>query len=733
MRWLYTLTPQEKKEIAQKADRLGDALVAALPGSPPPRAVARDIYANMRWRLAQMKLPEEEREQLTEAFYLICSRNQQGSDRKVRDMFKQPEEWRDIIGCSLRDILSDEVLTRRFREEKVPVFEEAMLRESKKRGFVLGAWTRQMQARGHAGFNAQELFDKTGVAEGRVIAGNPIVVPYYGDFQFHARGGTKPWQPIDGGIELNGYCYGFGFAGRFLHDRDNDRKILWKPAIYIDASILDELEQGLATEGQEQRTAQTVLSGLHSLFLHSIHDYVHQSLYGYVFYEDKQPEQRGEDPYGAGYSFTGGINTPISVVSKSAGAVGGSQLNSPWSKRGGQVLRTRLSSLEAHAEMLQRDVMQGQFGEAASPYKHQGANTKDYGARIKGNIVRQATEYLDALEDFRSVTVARRGEEAANNMVSYLSTLALGRFFRVVAMDDEALNTPCTLTNGKAMSFRQAADALRLPPFALGKHFNTGLLNENPALRMLAYLDRTQPPEESEAAGGKVAHLMLLFPEWEKFAEKAGICADASTLGVAMRAVGAIHRLWPAGNNYKELSRIAKDLLHCMQTPQQSNALVSACNANSLRDALASCAFTEAEQDTAMRVFQRLGKTVRSSEEFLDAALFVCHWREHPFLLKQVEQWLPGGFSGDFMERMKDVQLTGFDAVRARVLFEGSAVPGWLPDLKRWDDERYSTAEVCEEYRQGFAENAEILARPVYARKLKEYGEYVAGREKGRG
>ena len=245
---------------------------------------------------------------------------------------------------------------------------------------------------------------------------------------------------------VHGYNYGLGFAGKFTQDEDGKQKAEWNPAIYIDYTILDALQQPLHSSVKEEQptpklrkgehvipapvtrdgqTSARILSGMHTVFALTLHDYIHNAIYSDWATTahrsvNRPQDMKRKDPGGAGLSFMDGAYAPIYDVEGGPEAqqypMGYSHEDRvhyhinryTWHNgrlNGDEIQRKNgIDLLELHAEATHRDIMQGIFASTKSPYAgpaHPLANTENYGPRIKRNIIRQGTEFLDSLEDFR--------------------------------------------------------------------------------------------------------------------------------------------------------------------------------------------------------------------------------------------------------------------------------------------------------------------------------------------
>jgi hypothetical protein len=631
----------------------------------------------------------------------------------------------------------DNALQEEFRKEPVAPFEKALYDESRKVDWQLRHLTKQTQGHGHKDFDAQELFKKTGVAHGRVIKSNPIIIPAYGDFQF-GNFYPVPWSPVGGGGKVQGYDYALGFAGQYTKDTDEKQKIIWTPAIYIDHEILSELSRhipDLAKKLKEKEdisppissqesVASSVLSNMRAIFALSFHDYIHHSIYNDISTLgtgiNEEWDMDKPSPGSAGYSFVQGGYAPIYDGAAEAQAYPQKAYSlSPeksdfaeyvWMHGGfdRDNINGKINTLELHAEAVHRDNIQGIVGEVSSPYTHPGSNQKDYGRTIRLNIIRRGAEFLDSLESFRQEVEKTRDAQTADRMTAYLAELTLGRFFRYIPMDDSALiSERFALSSGKTASFKEVADSLKIPPFEFTPHDGFKRLSES----------TLEAAENSRNMKHTIADNPLAFS-----AEDIGLDAkDPKQLDAYFTVLMVVHNIHQGQRSNEEILSALKDFIERERTNMKID----------FKEEM-NKVFT---QGGAYADSGRLKKAVRkvftdlSPEQYHRIKDFIAASLSNgdiPYAQRMIEQWLPENMTEADMG--KPLKLSGFSGLQARVLIEGSEVHTWLHDLKPWNDPRYPTAQVNANYDEAFGKNNDLLERPAYKEALGKYEQYEQAR-----
>jgi len=357
----------------------------------------------------------------------------QGKNIAARVLFDEHPDPRMIDTLARSVALGD-----RLEKDYQKSFEKTLYSEHLRRKKHLSFANDYMESAGFPGFDADGLFVKMGVGNGRVILSNPIIAPFHApDHICYKHDKPNP--------DLKLLSFGRPNKIENFHSRlalfsvstqtnDGKSQICALPLILIDPEVMNAIQSlGQSGDDSVKIAANRLLAGVQSLVPFGMHDYVHQMVLAHT------------DPQTVNLRRSGDSAPLADFREKERRSMfRDNHLFTPMAENN---INMMTNVYELHAELLNRDV----WREAFRKMPH-----------IKTSAVRIATQFLCDLETVHGALVVDKGEDFAHRVSGLLSSLAISRLFRVIDVSDAILNQPMKLRDNSAVSFIGACDKLTL-------------------------------------------------------------------------------------------------------------------------------------------------------------------------------------------------------------------------------------------------------------------------------
>lgn len=635
----------------------------------------------------------------------------QGNETKVTQIFL--------------DLIGERELRKKIEQQPLAPFENELKSEHERSKWHVRHLQKGVRAAGFPEFDGEKLFDEMGVGFGRVLKSRPIIVPYYATHgisrgEFDETG--SPWMlgGFAGKIGDTDMDYGLGFVEQKTQDKSGQQRMVYSPLIAIDRKVLSAITdlQKPPFKKETQELANDLLSGFRSMYSLSIHDFVHQMMYSDVKAIAKDATIRT--------SFIPD-SPPVTQDGKHL-----PELSYTW-KPAGRITND-LVPIEKHAELLMRDTWKKIF---ESPN----------GKSVKRSVLEKGVAFLDRLEEFRQIDAKRHGESAADHTATYLAILALGRFHRIISMEDKDLSNPdmaFTCRDGTKRTFKQAAERLNITTYMPSTRDVESHIVQDPSTDDQITRRAKKTFHDSELNNPHGAFMIQQAAErlddafWKEFTAITKIDPSELKTPEARHTAAFIATIFSSGMID---SKLLQQFIEFTESPSPDNSNdMMRMIATSFEMSDIRYKDKQGQETPKWKMLKKLNQALAEHEKADTAHDLQKHMLKIPQEMEKIyresadqgyaagrlKKWLGVNDLSEqtLKEKLPDLELTGMDALHARVLFQGSHVPGWMNSYQPWQDEKYSTAEVAADFHQKWSRPEVKAERPAFTAALRENDEH---------
>lgn len=591
-------------------------------------------------------------------------------------------------GENLDDLLTavvrESMLRKQLDKLPLPTSLEAGLAEEHARcKQYLDYWNKGVQSQGYSQsqFDAHKLFFEVGIGFGRVITSlPPLFIESFqtNSFLYNDEDIDVPWYLSISKGKVFGHDYAIGFVVRKIYDDNGKPKDYWRPAVILDKEVLDMWDgQGLLP---------SILEPMSKIFGESIHDTVHQAMMsGANISAPRKPAllAYAEKPLFIGHEAKDILHNVYDLKHD----------------------YYNVSKLELHAELTHRDIMRERF-------KLPG------GDDLKEDILRSGIELLTTLKTLGNKALQIKGGEKLKDILSYSAVIAMTRFYRLIEMEDPYLRDKrIGISDGRVLSFKEAVDEFSPGPYYVAKNYYERALHPSDPT-MCFYRDgkkeelgnaRFSLKAEDYKVLSKDFGFQVYGSHWERFGfsyKELTVCGLVSVKTAIYKAAIIIDKYWPHPRKYFEGAGEVLSIMKEMELGENPEYKIAEdFDRIGLIPGTEEWAITKRivyKSGTDGEIQYSIERIISAIDNYLLGKMGIT-----TFMQRYFNSWY-----GDLQFNPK-TPLLGIDAFKAAALFEGSKVPGILPDFESWNDPKYSVAKICVDYYEAFM-NRNIQNRPNF-------------------
>ncbi len=614
---------------------------------------------------------------------------------ELRDVLKTYYTDRNVIsglsratGENLYNLLTAIIRERMLREQlnKLPLpdsLEVGLAEEHARCKPYLDCWNKGVYSQGYdqSQFDAHRLFFEVGIGMGRVVTSlPPILIESFqaNDFMYNDEDIDVPWYLGISKGKVFGYHYAIGFVVRKIYDKNGRPKDYWRPAVMLDREVLDMWDsQGLTP---------AILEPMNRIFGESIHDTVHQAMMSAA--NIQAPRKSALTAY---------AEKPLSVDHEAL-----DMLYGVYNLKHNYYI---VSKLELHAELTHRDIMRERF-------KLPG------GDDLKEEILKSGIELLTTLTALGSKALEIKGGEKLKDILSYSAAIAMTRFYRLIEMEDPYLNDKrVEISSGRVLSFKEAVDEFSPGPYCVKKNYYEQIQSSSDPT--MCFYRENKKDELKRARFSLKAEEYNLLSEHFGFqvywsdgggGGRFGFSYEELTTPVKTaiyKAAIIIDKYWFHPRKYfNDAGKIYAVMreMESKENPGENNIVEDFYKIGLIPGteewAITKRVLYKAETDDQTQY--SIERIISAIDSFLLRKMGIATFTQRYF-----DKWY-----GDWLFNPK-TPLWGMNAFNAATLFEGSKVPGILPDFESWSDPKYPVAKICVDYYRALM-SSNIQRRPNF-------------------